>query len=605
MAFVSDDLFNEICMSNDIIDYASSFMTIKKSGKNYMACCPFHNEKTPSFNINRDKQLFHCFGCGASGNFVQLVMRLEGLDYKDALQSLAERANIKIPETGRRESDAMTKKKDTITEMNKIAARFFYDALVSSESGREARAYFASRKLSKETIIKFGLGYAPGSGTALLDFLKGKGYTEEMAVEAGLAVIRNGKTVDKYRNRVIFPIINVRGKVIGFGGRIMGPTQLDNGIKLAKYLNSPQTAVYDKSSNVFALNLAKNSNERSLILCEGYMDVISVHQAGIANCVATLGTALTEQQIKLLSRYCDEILICYDMDEAGTKAALRAIDMINDAGIKSRVIRISGAKDPDEYISKYGVGGFGTAIDKAVPSTEFKLMLIRRKYDISDTDGKIRFIDETAECLAGLKDLVEVEAYIKKTAQETGISERAIYGKYTEYHAKTSKKRPERTKEEYKRREVNRINSEKPREERVSAAILEAERKLLSVMAKSRRLCGRAAELISADEFSNDVYRRLAMKMYECAENGETIDPAVAIDEFSGDMNSENIAASVFFNNEEYSDSDKTLYDLIYTLKLNKIESKIKAADDPNVIFELIKRKNSLIQDKKEWQLKI
>ena len=605
MAFVSDDLFNDICMANDIVDYASSFMTVKKSGKNYMACCPFHNEKTPSFSIDRDKQLFHCFGCGASGNFVQLVMRLEGLDYKDAIRQLAERANITIPETGVRESNAITEKKELILEMNKIAARFFYDSLIDPKIGREARGYFSSRKLSKDTIIKFGLGYAPNSTDALLTLLKSRGYNEKDIVDAGLAVTRNGKAIDKYRNRVIFPIINVRGKVIGFGGRVMGSNELADGTKIAKYLNSPQTLVYDKSSNVFALNIAKNSNEKSLILCEGYMDVISVHQAGITNCVATLGTALTEQQTKLLNRYCSEVLICYDMDEAGTKAALRAIDMINNGGGKSRVIRITGAKDPDEYISKYGVSGFKTAIEKAMPSTAFKLSLIRQKYDIADTDGKIQFVDEAAMCLATLNDPVEVEAYIKKTASETGISERAISAKYIEHKSKVQKPRPDRTKEEYKRREINRLNSEKPKSERVGAAVIDAERKLLSIIAKSRRLCMRASELIAPEEFSNSIYTTLATRMYDCVKEGNTIDEAIILNEFSGNTDAENTAAAVFFNNEEYSDSDKTLYDLIYTIKLNKIEIKMNGAIDAGEIFDLIKQKNTLADERKKWQQNI
>lgn len=602
MAFVSDDLFNDICMANDIVDYASSFMTVKKSGKNYMACCPFHNEKTPSFSIDRDKQLFHCFGCGASGNFVQLVMRLEGLDYKDAVRQLAERANITIPESGVRELNAVTEKKELILEMNKIAARFFYDSLIDPKIGMEARRYFTSRKLSKETIIKFGLGYAPNSTEALLNLLKSRGYKEKDIVDAGLAVMRNGKAIDKYRNRVIFPIINVRGKVIGFGGRVMGSNELADGTKIAKYLNSPQTLVYDKSSNVFALNIAKNSSEKSLILCEGYMDVISVHQAGITNCVATLGTALTEQQTKLLNRYCNEVLICYDMDEAGTKAALRAIDMISSAGGKSRVIRITGAKDPDEYISKYGVSGFRTAIEKAMPSTAFKLSLIRQKYDIADTDGKIQFVDEAAMCLATLNNPVEVEAYIKKTASETGISERAISAKYIEHKSKVKKPRPDRTKEEYKRREVNRLNSEKPKSERVGAAVIDAERKLLSIISKSRRLCIRASELIGPEEFSNSIYTTLATRMYDCVKNGDTIDEAIILNEFSGNTDAENTAAAVFFNNEEYSDSDKTLYDLIYTIKLNKIEIKMNSATDAGEIFDLIKQKNTLADERKKWQ---
>ncbi|MEE0410804.1 MAG: toprim domain-containing protein, partial [Clostridia bacterium] len=386
-----------------------------------------------------------------------------------------------------------------------------------------------------------------------------------------------------------------------FGGRVMGPTELDNGIKLAKYLNSPQTVVYDKSSNVFALNIAKNSNDRQLILCEGYMDVISVHQAGIPNCIATLGTALTDQQTKLLMRYCDEILICYDMDEAGTKAALRAIDMISAAGGRSRVVRITGAKDPDEYISKYGVSGFKTAIDKAMPSTAFKLSLIRQKYDITDTDGKVRFVDEIAQCLSKISDPVEVEAYIKKTAQETGISERAIFGKYSEYRSKAPKPRPANETEKFKRREMDVINSEKPKEERVTVTVVDAERKLLSVIAKSRRLCNRASELIEPDEFSNSIYTILATRMYDSAKAGDTVDAAVILNEFSGNTDYENIAAAVFFNNEEYLDDYKTIYDLIYTIKHNKIEARMAKATDPGEIFDLIKQNNKLTQDRKEW----
>ena len=489
--------------------------------------------------------------------------------------------------------------------MNKIAARFFYDSLMDPQIGREARSYFSARKLSKETIIKFGLGYSPNSTDALLNLLKSRGYNEKDIIDAGLAVIRNGKAIDKYRNRVIFPIINVRGKVIGFGGRVMGSNELADGTKIAKYLNSPQTLVYDKSSNVFALNIAKNSNEKSLILCEGYMDVISVHQAGITNCVATLGTALTEQQTKLLNRYCNEVLICYDMDEAGTKAALRAIDMISSGGGKSRVIRITGAKDPDEYISKYGVSGFKTAIEKAMPSTAFKLSLIRQKYDIADTDGKIQFVDEVAMCLATLSDPVEVEAYIKKTSSETGISERAISAKYNEHKSKVQRPRPDRTKEEYKRRELNRLNSEKPKSERVGATVIEAERKLLSIIAKSRRLCMRASELIEPEEFSNSIYITLATRMYDCVKAGNTIDEAVILNEFSGNTDAENTAAAVFFNNEEYSDGDKTLYDLIYTIKLNKIETKMNGATDAGEIFDIIKQKNTLADERKKWQQNI
>lgn len=601
MPFVTDDLYNEICSANDIVDYASTFMTIKHSGRSYMACCPFHNEKTPSFSIDRDKQLFHCFGCGASGNFVQLVMRLEGLDFQDALRQLADHAGITIPENGVRQPNAITQKKEQILEMNKIAARFFFDCLTDKDKGKAGRAYFASRRLTKKTIIKFGLGYAPDSRDELTSLLREKGYKDEDIIEAGLAVVRKDKTVDKYRNRVIFPIINARGKIIGFGGRVLGSEKLDNGFKLAKYLNSPETLVFNKGANLFALNLAKNSHERDIILCEGYMDVITVHQAGITNCVATLGTAITEQQAKLMLRYGDEILICYDMDEAGTKAALRAIDVIAAAGGRSRVIRISGAKDPDEYISKYGVSGFKTAIEKATAATEFKLSLIKKKYDLTTTDGKISFVDEAAEVLAALSNPVEIEAYIKKTASETGISEQSITGKYTEVRGRAKRAyRPAQTKEAYRQRQsVQQRNT--PSASRAGAANTEAEKRLLSLIAQSRRLCLKAEKLLSPDEYSNDIYKTLAKRITESAKKGEQADAAAIVNEFSGNREAEDIAAAVFFNNEEYSDADTTLYDLIYKIRSDKINDRINASADPKEIGELIKEQSRLREDRKRW----
>ncbi len=601
MAYISDDLLSEIVAANDIIEYASSFMTLKKSGRQYKACCPFHNEKTPSFGIDRDKQLFHCFGCGASGNFLQLVMRLEGLDFQDAIKQLADRAGIVIPEDGERRASAAAQVKERIIEMNKIAARFFHDCL-GQEHGRQAREYFARRHLTKKTIIQFGLGYAPDSADALVNFLKTRGYSDRDIEVSGLAVTGKNGLRDKFRNRVMFPIINARGKVIGFGGRIMGNDKLPNGVRLAKYLNSPETAAFDKGANLFALNLAKNSNARDIILCEGYMDVITVHQAGITNCVATLGTAITDRQARLMLRYGSEVLICYDMDEAGTKAALRAIDIIAAAGGRSRVIRLSGAKDPDEYISKYGIDSFRKAIDKAMPSTEFRLHLQKQEYDLNDTDGKIRFVEAAANVLAAVNDPVEVEAYIKKTAKDTGISEQSIFGKYKEIKGRQPRSPAVRTKEEHKRRELSRINSSKPPQERVSAAARDAERKLLSIAARSKRLANRAAKLITPDEFSDKVYAHMAQRIYESAAAGEEADPAAIINEFSGERESEDQAGAVFFNREEYSDDEQTLYDLIYKIKLDRLQSKINAAEQPEEIGRLLEEKTKLIADRGRWQ---
>ena len=336
---ISDDLISEICSDNDIIDYVSQYVPLKKSGKDYSGLCPFHHEKTPSFHVSQDKQLFHCFGCGASGNLVQFVMRMENLDFVDSLRVLADRAGIVIPEEDELTTEDHSRKQK-ILEMNKLSARFFHNCLKDKSIGGAAQKYFIKRRISWKTVVTYGLGYAPPDKTALVDYMKGKGYTERQLRDAGLAIDRNGRTIDKFRDRVMFPIINVRGDVIGFGGRIMNDQKEINGYKIPKYLNSSETPVFDKGRNLFSLNIAKNARERDLILCEGYMDVISTYQAGVSNIVATLGTAITPNQAKLMLRYANEILICYDSDEAGVKAALRAIDVISEAGGKSRVIRL-------------------------------------------------------------------------------------------------------------------------------------------------------------------------------------------------------------------------------------------------------------------------
>ena len=354
---------------------------------------------------------------------------------------LADRAGIIIPEDDGNFSDENHEKKKRILAMNKYAARFFYDCLKDKSTGEKGQQYFVKRNIPWKTVTVYGLGYAPDSRDMLLKHLTSKGFKTDEIVEAGLAVSREGKIYDKFRDRVMFPIIDVRGNVIGFGGRIMHDSKEINGYKIPKYLNSPETPVFDKGKNLFSLNLAKNAKSSEIILCEGYMDVISVYQAGIKNIVATLGTAITENQAKLMLRYANEILICYDSDEAGTKAALRAIDVISDAGGRSRVIRLKNAKDPDEYINKNGVEKFKEAVRNAVAATEFKISLIKKQYDITNTEGKILFIEDVVKVFTKLKDAVEVDAYITKVAEDTGISRDAILSKYREKASKNTYRR--------------------------------------------------------------------------------------------------------------------------------------------------------------------
>lgn len=595
---ISDDMIAHICDENDIIDYVSQYVQLKKSGRDYSGLCPFHHEKTPSFHVSREKQLFHCFGCGASGNLVQFVMRSENLDFVDALKVLADRAGIIIPEDDGNFSDENHEKKKRILAMNKYAARFFYDCLKDKSTGEKGQQYFVKRNIPWKTVTVYGLGYAPDSRDMLLKHLTSKGFKTDEIVEAGLAVSREGKIYDKFRDRVMFPIIDVRGNVIGFGGRIMHDSKEINGYKIPKYLNSPETPVFDKGKNLFSLNLAKNAKSSEIILCEGYMDVISVYQAGIKNIVATLGTAITENQAKLMLRYANEILICYDSDEAGTKAALRAIDVISDAGGRSRVIRLKNAKDPDEYINKNGVEKFKEAVRNAVAATEFKISLIKKQYDITSTEGKILFIEDVVKVFTKLKDAVEVDAYITKVAEDTGISRDAILSKYREKASKNTYRRIP-TKTEYQKK-TEQKQREAVREKKVTASLLEAEKRLIGLISQSKKLYKIASAQIKAEEFSTEVYRRLARMIYDSYENDTSPDGAMILNSFSGEDVNE--ASAVFYNLEVYSGDEETVRELLYTIKLERLDIRINAETNASALAELFREREKVLEEKNTWE---
>lgn len=596
--YISDDLIGEICASNDIVDYVSKFVQLKKSGRDYSGLCPFHNEKTPSFHVSAEKQLFHCFGCGASGNLVQFVMRTENLDFIETIKLLADRVGINIPENGIGVSDEVHEKKKRILEMNKLSARFFYDCLMNEKQGAAAREYLKNRRLTGKTIKIFGLGYAPEGKTALLEYLKSKSYSEEEIKSAGLAVERDGKTIDKYRNRIMFPIIDVRGNVIGFSGRTIYETKEINGYKIPKYLNSPETSVFNKGKNLFSLNLAKNERTGKLVLCEGNIDVISVYQAGVKNVVASLGTALTEDQVKLMLRYAEEIIICYDMDEAGKKAAMDAIDIINSQNGRSRVVQLEGAKDPDEYIIKNGVDRFCYALNNAMPSTEFKLSLIKGKYDVSTVDGKIKFISEATDALKGINNAVEVEAYIKKISEENDIGVDAIY---SEFKKKTSsnKYRKIPTRQEFR---TVPDKSQPDKKVRIPNKLLEAEKRLLGLISSSQRIYKIAKDKIRPDEFSTSVYRRIAKIVYALYEKGQHIEESLILNEFCGNRSEEEEASAVFYNIEQYDADDATARDLIYAIRLEKINLEIQDETDAIRLNELFNAQKELKEEKNTWE---
>ncbi len=586
MALYSNDVINEVFSQNDIVDYISQYVVLKKSGRDYSGLCPFHKEKSPSFHVSREKQLFHCFGCGASGNLVQFVMRTEGIDFVEAIKLLADRVGIVLPEENNTVNFAAHEKKKKILEMNKAAARFFYTELTTTQKGKEALEYFKNRGLSQKTITSYGLGYAPDEYGRLHVHMNELGYTDEELIDAGLVSVREDKVYDRFRNRVMFPIIDLRGNIIGFGGRIMVNAVEVNGYKPPKYLNSAETPVFNKGRNLFSLNFAKKDNSGKLILVEGYMDVISVYQAGIQNVVATLGTALTEDQAKLMLKYSNEILICYDSDEAGQKAAIRAVEIINGVGGKSKVIKLKGAKDPDEYIKQNGVELFKKAISDAVPSTEFRLVSAKSKYNLDITDGKIEFLSEAADILSGISDAVEVDAYIKKISAETEISTEAIYSEYKKRVKKSVLKKPNQP--------LKTINSQGGEEKKNAPAVLgnslnaieNAEKRLLNLISQNKKLCQKIIGELTPDDFSNQIYKKLAQMIYQAVDDKNEIEPAMLLNEFEGEELK--IASSVFYNLEIYDSDEKTFDELILTIKREKIKQEILNEKDPSRLRELL-----------------
>lgn len=415
---IPESFIQELKFHCDIEQIISSYVRLTKRGRLLTGLCPFHNEKTPSFTVYPDSQSFYCFGCGAGGNAITFIQRVENLQYVEAIQFLAQRTGLTMPQDAR--DDSAAKLRMRILELNREAARFFFHML-SLPQGASGLGYFRARGLQAATVKRFGLGYAPKEWDTLTRHLTAKGYSEDELLAARVSTRgKNGKnTFDLFRDRVMFPIIDLRGNVIGFGGRILegdGP----------KYLNSPDTPVFKKSRNLFALNRAKASKLPGLILAEGYMDVIALHQAGFDNAVATLGTSLTAEQTQLLSKYSTDVTIAYDADSAGQKATRRAINLFSQVGVKVRVLKMEGVKDPDEFIKKFGPTRFKLLLDNCANAIEFEISKLRAQYDVTSADGKVSFLNEFSILMAGLRNPIERDVYIKKTAQELSVSPEAI-----------------------------------------------------------------------------------------------------------------------------------------------------------------------------------
>ncbi|NMA35155.1 MAG: DNA primase, partial [Clostridiaceae bacterium] len=416
---ISDELIEEIRISNDIVDVVSEYVRLEKRGKNFFGLCPFHREKTPSFSVEPAKQIFYCFGCGKGGNVFHFIALAERLDFVEAVKLLADRAKITLPESDdpREKQKAMLKQQ--IQNINLIAARFFYEAL-RSKQGEAAAAYLKKRGITENTVKKFGLGYSYDGWDDLYKHLESHGISQEAMLDSGLIIRgRSGNLYDRFKGRLMFPIFDVRGNVIGFGGRVLDGS-------LPKYMNSPETVLYNKRKHLYALNFAKNHGGNSLIVVEGYIDAISLYQRGISNVVASLGTALTDSQARLLKKYADEVIISYDTDAAGQAATLRGLELLRNAGCSVRVLTLPEGKDPDEYIRANGADRFRWLADNAMPLVEYKIKVIRKEHDLSVTEEKIKFLNKAADVLVKVDNAMEREMYIKKLSREYEISEEAM-----------------------------------------------------------------------------------------------------------------------------------------------------------------------------------
>jgi len=576
--FFSDELLTEIISANDIVDIVSGYVHLKRSGSSFMGCCPFHREKTPSFHVSADKQLYHCFGCGVGGSVIQFVMAAEGLDFPDAIRFLADRANIRLPEEdGMLPNEEKHRRKQQIYEMNKDAARFFRDYLLS-EKGKNAQEYFTKRGLSGKTIAAFGLGLSPDGWDGLLKHLEKKGYEKGLMIEAGLCIHNEkGHTYDRFRGRAMFPIIDVRGNISGFGGRILSGEG-------AKYMNSPESIVYDKGKTLFALNLAKKSKRGYYILVEGYMDVISLHQAGIDAAVAGCGTALTRDQARMISK--SPVYLCYDSDEAGMKACERAAEIFSEFDTKLRVISVPGSKDADEFIKKYGGSEFEKLIEKAKTVTEHRLDMLLKGADLNDVSQKIDVINKAAKIFAGLKSDVEREIHINQLAAKSGISIESISSEVRKINGKNARRE---VSAELKKAVGSKTNTETGRK---NTRRENAEAGFLAMLAESKKVFLEMGGSFTAEDFENEVHKKIfenILSFYNRSESGSCSDYLMA--KMPG---LEKNVSAVIMNTANIGDAYLAAKDFSAALKDEIFNDKLKKAQQEGniaLISELLKQK--------------
>ncbi len=596
--YYSDDVINEVLSRNDIVDVIGSYASLKKKGANYEACCPFHHEKTPSFKVNREKQMYHCFGCGVGGNVFTFVMEYENLNFPEAVERLAERAGVQLPEKSMNAQERSREQyKITLREMNKTAAAYFHYILKHSQHGEKAYEYFhETRGLSDETINKFALGYSDIYRDDLYRYLKSKGYTDDQMKGSGLVEISEKEGgVDKFWNRAMIPILDINGKVIAFGGRVMGDGK-------PKYINTSDTAVFDKSHTLFAMNIARRSRRKGFICCEGYMDVISMHQAGFDNAVASLGTAFTFGHAGIIKRYADEVYLAYDSDGAGVEATKKVIAILREVGVGARVINMRPYKDPDEFIQNLGSEAFEERIKKAESGMMFLARIYSEEYDQSDPGELTKFQNQIARELAYIEDDLERNNYVDAIARKYVIDKDALAAKVHAYGAAGTAK-PEIVERETRRLQEQQGYEEFPGDQsagvpgRPETKDNKTAKLLLTWLVNRPELFARLDGVVSEADFEPGIYRTVADKLYSQYREKHKVEPAVVVNTFQ-DVDEQRLVAGMLqtdlaidMTEEEVGNA---ITEVVKKIKLASIKKQLESENDMMKVQQLIKDRKKI-----------
>ena len=559
--YYSEEIIDEVRQNNDVVDVISQYVHLSRKGRNYFGLCPFHNEKSPSFSVSPDKQIFHCFGCGVGGNVYTFLMKIEGLTFLEALETLAERAKIQLPTLDTGLDSQKEELKSKVYKINEISAEFYHQNLYKT-TAKIAQEYIKKRKLNQETLEAFQIGYS-GRVDEMYKFLREKGFGEKEILESGLVIKNdNGTYKDRYRNRLMFPICDVRGRVIGFGGRVLDDSK-------PKYINSPENIVYSKGRHLFGLNIAKKESAKKILIVEGYMEVISLHQRGIKNVVGALGTALTEQQGWLLRKTTEQVILGFDADGAGQNAIARSMEILQNMGCDMRVLQIEGAKDPDEYIIKYGEGRFKLEIENAISLVEFKVRNLKKEYNLENSGDKINFLREISKILSKVESTIEREIYIEKIAKGYNISKEAIYAEvnkliYTNFKTeKTSENQVKNIRQE-----------EKPKEE-IDKDLENRENTIIALLLDTNiNVFKKIQEKIKPEDFKVEINKKIAQEIYKESEKSER-NINKLIDTFDDEM--KNHITMVMATDYEFEDMEKAVDDVLQKYEKEKLNQKKKS----------------------------